>query len=333
MKVLLTGGSGFLAGHCIDQLLQRNHNVVFTARSDEKGQQILKRYLQTPRSVLDYIIVEDVARESAFDQALGSQSTYEAVLHTASPFTFNVGDFERDLLNPAINGTKTILKVTKRLLPTVKRVVITSSFVAMMNLRDPPAVYTDSDWNPVTWDQALQDPFNAYSGSKTFAEKAAWDFVQQEQPKFDIAVVNPPLIFGPTVDNLTSPGSVNTSNERIQDLILGKFKDGPPPSPNMLWVDVRDAAMAHVKAMETPDAGGKRFLIAAGFYNVQQLANIIRHNFPDLADKMPAEAESDPKEDYGYDDARSRDLLGVTYRTLTVSVCDTVKNMHGKPLN
>lgn len=243
--------------------------------------------------------MEDVAKKSAFDKALGSQSTYEAVLHTASPFTFNVSNFERDLLNPAINGTKTILKVTKRLLPTVKRVVITSSFVAMMDMRDPPRVYTDSDWNPVTWDQALQDPFNAYSGSKTFAEKAAWDFMQQEQPNFDIAVVHPPLIFGPTVDSLTSPRGVNTSNERIQDLILGKFKNGPPPSPNMLWVDVRDAAMAHV---------------------VQQLANIIRHNFPDLADKMPAEVESDPKEDYGYDDSRSRDLLGVTYRTLTESV-------------
>lgn len=333
MKVLLTGGSGFLAGHCIDQLLQRNHSVVFTARSDEKGQQILRRYPRTPRSTLDCIVVEDIAKESAFDKALGSQSTYEAVIHTASPFTFNVSNFERDLLNPAINGTKTILKVTQRLLPTVKRVVITSSFVAMMNVRDPPTVYTDSDWNPVTWDQALQDPLNAYSGSKTFAERAAWDFMQQEEPNFDIVVVNPPLIFGPTPDSLSSPGKVNTSNERIQDLILGKFKDGPSLSPNMLWVDVRDAAMAHVKAIETPDAGGKRFLIAAGFYNIQQLANIIRHNFSDLADKMPVEAESDPKEDYGYDDSRSRDLLGVTYRTLTESVCDTVKNLSGKVSN
>lgn len=328
MKVLLTGGSGFIAAHCVDYLLQHGHDVVFTVRSDEKGQKILKNHPGTPSSKLSYVLVADIAQEGAFDEAVKSDPPFEAVLHTASPFHFRVTDPKKDLLDPAIIGTTGILKSVKKSAPSVKRVVITSSFAAILNATKHEKTYSEANWNPITWEEALQNPANGYRGSKTLAEKAAWDFVENEKPNFDIATINPPLVLGPVVHYLNSLDTINTSNERISNMIQGKCKDGLPPTGVFLWVDVRDVALAHVKAMEIPDAGGKRFFCTAGHYSNADLATIIKKNFPDLADKLPAEIVSDsPAELYGYDNSRSKKVLGLEYRSLEESVTDTVKSL------
>lgn len=329
MKVLLTGGSGFIAAHCVDYLLQRGHDVVFTVRSDEKGEKVLKNHSGTPSSKLSYVIVKDIAQETAFDEAVKSDPPFEAVLHTASPFHFNVTDPKKDLLDPAIIGTTGILKAVKKSAPTVKRVVITSSFASIIDPANHPETYTEAHWNPITWEEAVQNPGNAYRASKTFAEKAAWEFVEKEKPNFQIATINPPLVIGPVVHYFNSLDSINTSNERIRDMIQGKFKDkGLPPSGVFLWVDVRDVALAHVKAMEVPDAAGKRFFVTNGYMSNGEIASVIKKNFPDLADKLPANLESDrPKDIFGYDNTRSKEILGLQYKPLEETVVDTVKSL------
>ena len=94
-------------------------------------------------------------------------------------------------MNLAVNGTVGILKAIKKSAPTVKRVVITSSFAAILRIPGPPKghVYTEKDWNPITDEEALENPANGYRASKTFAERAAWDFVQKEKPNFTLATV------------------------------------------------------------------------------------------------------------------------------------------------
>lgn len=92
MKVLVTGGSGFIAAHVIDSLLQGGHNVVFTARTTSKADHILQNHKNIPKDRLSYVIVEDIAKENAFDEAVKSDPPFDAVLHTASPFHFNVTD-------------------------------------------------------------------------------------------------------------------------------------------------------------------------------------------------------------------------------------------------
>ena len=76
-----------------------------------------------PKAKLDFTIVEDIAQPGAFDKAVQSDPPFEVVIHTASPFHFNVTDNKKDLLDPAVIGTTGILKSVKQHAPTVKRVV------------------------------------------------------------------------------------------------------------------------------------------------------------------------------------------------------------------
>lgn len=105
-KVLLTGGSGFIAAHVLEILLERGYSVVTTVRSQEKIDNIKKAHSGVGQDKLDFRIVEDIAVEGAFDEAVKSIEGLDAVIHTASPFHFNVTDTKKDLLDPAIIGTR-----------------------------------------------------------------------------------------------------------------------------------------------------------------------------------------------------------------------------------
>ncbi|KAE8351769.1 NAD(P)-binding protein [Aspergillus coremiiformis] len=328
VKVLLTGGSGFIAAHIIDILLERGYDTVVTVRSEEKGQKILKAHPNTPKEKLWYVIVKDVAEEGAFDEAIKSNPPFDYVLHTASPFHYNVSDPVKDFLDPAIKGTTGILKAIKAHAPTVKRVVVTSSFAAIVNVKQHAKVYSEKAWNPVTWEEAM-DPAQTYRASKTFAEKAAWDFIESEKPNFDIATINPPLVLGPVVPYLNSLDAVNTSNSRVSNMVQGNNKDGLLPTGTFLWVDVHDVAFAHVRAIEVPEAGGNRFFLVAGLYSNKDIADIIRETYPQLEDKLPPKDSSSdmPADVYGFDNKKSIEVLGIKYRSLRESVSDTVKSL------
>jgi nucleoside-diphosphate-sugar epimerase len=100
-------------------------------------------------------------------------------------------------------------------------------------------------------------------------------------------VINPPLVLGPVAHNLVSLSALNTSNERIRDLITGAAKDRCPPTGNYLFVDVRDLALAHVLAIEKPDAGGKRFFIVSSHFSNKEIAKIIDEEFPKFGPHLP----------------------------------------------
>ena len=114
----------------------------------------------------------------------------------------NVTEWTQDLLDPAVIGTTGILESIKKSAPSVKSVVITSSFAAIVDQKKgswPGHAYSEDDWNPITEKEALENAVSGYRASKTFAEKAAWEFLQKEKPKFTIATINPPMVFGPIV--------------------------------------------------------------------------------------------------------------------------------------
>lgn len=123
MTILRIGGTGFIAAHVLDILLEEGHSVVTSVRSEEKASTIKIAHPGVPKDKLDYAVVEDIAVEGAFDTAIVSEPPFEVVIHTASPFHFNVTDIEKELLNPAIVGTRGLLKAIKKGAPTVKRVV------------------------------------------------------------------------------------------------------------------------------------------------------------------------------------------------------------------
>jgi nucleoside-diphosphate-sugar epimerase len=309
---------------------------VTTVRSEEKAQKIKDAHPETPTSKLDFRIVPDIAVEGAFDEAVKIPGL-DAVIHTASPFHFNVTDTKKDLLDPAIIGTTGVLKAIKKNAPSVKHVVITSSFAAIVDGGKGNGVghtYSEKDWNPITEAQALENPSSGYRASKTFAEKAAWAFVEKEKPGFTLSTINPPLVLGPIVHYLNSLDALNTSNQGIRNFITGQSKKEYPPSGVFLWVDVRDVALAHVKAIELDAAAGKRFFVTNGYFSLREVAGIIRKNFPDLEDRLPPKdlkgGDYPAGGLYKFDNSRAKEVLGIKFRGLEESVVDTVNSL--KPL-
>ncbi|KAK0652113.1 hypothetical protein B0T16DRAFT_387435 [Cercophora newfieldiana] len=337
-KVLLTGGSGFIAAHILEQLHAKGHNIVTTVRSEEKAAPIRAAY---PERV-EVFIVPDIAQPDAFDEVVKSPGI-EVVLHTASPFHFKFTDPKTELIDPAVIGTTGILKAIVRSAPRVRRVVITSSFAAILDeakIADPTTIFTEASWNPVTIADIHNSPATAYRASKTLAERAAWDFVADPSngAKFDLATINPPMVFGPVAHHLASLESINTSNERIVALLQGKWKEAIPSTGQaLIWIDVRDVAAAHIKAgLEIPQAGGKRFFTTAGLFSNALMADIVRREFPELKERLPVEGTKGGElpgegERFGFDNKLTEEVLGIEWISFEKSVVDTVKSLlaHG----
>lgn len=306
--------------------------MVTTVRSVEKGENILAAYPESSKGQLSYVVVPDIAQEGAFDQAIISDPPFDAVLHTASPFHFRFQD-PKELLDPAIHGTKGILRAIKDKAPSVKRVVITSSFAAIVSPDEHPDVYSESQWNPVTYEEGIENRGKTYRVSKTLAERAAWSFMDEEKPGFSLATICPPYVFGPPIHAPESPAALNTSNTYFAMLMHGGWKERLPPTGTWLWVDVRDIALAHVRAMEVPEAAGKRFFITAGHFDMKEVAEIAKKRFPEYADKLPTELTSDkPNPLYGFDNSRSKEILRLEYLSLENSVVDTIKFLQSQHL-
>ncbi|KAL8993293.1 MAG: hypothetical protein Q9169_006454 [Polycauliona sp. 2 TL-2023] len=301
-------------------------DVVVTVRSERLGEEILEKH--RGRKV-QYVVVENISCAGAMDKVFTAHGDLDYVLHTASPFTQKWTDAVKEVLDPAIQGTIETLRSIQAHAPSVKRVVILSSFVTLMNPSGGVQVYDESMWNPVTWEASVANPRLTYTGSKTLAEKAAWDFVAREHPKFDLVSLNPPLVFGPIAHKISSLDRLNTSNQRILGMVQGAFRDnGLPPTGVYLWVDVRDVALAHILAMESANAGGQRFMLVGGHFSNKSLAAAIAERHPDLASKLPEDTVDDtPADVYGYDGTRTAKSLAMEFRSFRDCIGDTVASL------
>jgi nucleoside-diphosphate-sugar epimerase len=315
--------------------LKNGHDVVTTVRTEEKAQIIRDAH---PGAKLTVAIVPDIAQPNAFDEVIQQTPELEYVQHTASPFHFKFTDAKTEILDPAIKGTTSVLEAIKKYAPGVKRVVITSSFAAILSaegLQNPNKTFSEQDWNPDGYEAGLTGPpGTTYRVSKTLAEKAAWDFKEAEKPNFDIATINPPLVFGPASQHLPSLANINTSNGNLAALLGGRWKTEIPATGVYLWVDVRDVAKAHVEAMERPEAGGNRFFVTAGHFANKEIVPIVRKHFPQLADKLPEDGvqggdypDGKVENIYKYDNSKATKVLGIEWISLEQSIADTIKSL------
>ncbi|WP_294045510.1 aldehyde reductase [Sphingomonas sp.] len=261
--VLVTGGSGFVGGHVILQLLADGHIVRTTVRSLAKEAAVRDALAQAGASGLDRLsfFAADLEQDAGWAEAVAG---CDYVQHVASPFPIAQPKDENELIRPAVDGTLRVLRAARD--AGVKRVVLTSSFAAIgYGHGDRDADYTEADWTDVQ-----QPAVQPYMKSKTLAERAAWDFIGSEVGAPELAVVNPVGIFGPALN-----GDLSTSVELVKRVIEGKL----PGVPRLYMgaVDVRDVAGMQVKAMTAPEAAGQRFLAVAGpALSFHEMAEILR---------------------------------------------------------
>lgn len=196
---------------------------------------------------------------------------------------------------------------------------------AVLNWDNPPDLYEENTWNPITYEQALTGPIFAYLGSKTFAEKAARDFVKDKQPNFDLVTIHPPGVYGPPIHELPSLDSINTSNNSLASILQGKWQTQVPDNPPTQWVDVRDVALAHVRALDVAGASSRRFITVAGYASNQQVVSIIAEKYPELRSRLP---ENFGKTQKGkiprVDTEPAEKVLGIKFTPLEDSVLDTI---------
>ncbi|KAJ6012608.1 dihydroflavonol-4-reductase, partial [Penicillium canescens] len=323
--ILITGASGYVATYIVDTFLKRGYSVRGTVRSDQTAERVRKVH-KNHENRLSLIIVEDIAVPGAFDNAVKG---VDGIIHTASPFKMTVQDNERELFLPAINSTISILQAAMVYAPNVRRIVITSSFAAILNMRKglrPGYTYTEADWNPETYKAAkTADGGTAYCASKALAEKAAVEFVANRCPPFSVASICPPMIYGPVMHKIEQLTELNTSAADIYRLMNGTMKE-VPATAFYAFADVRDVAEAHLRAFETSVAGGQRFSITSGKYTYQQVVDILQKNVPEVRSRTPVGHRGDSlPEVYNVSNEKAKTELGMTFRTLEDTITDMAR--------
>lgn len=334
--VLVTGASGFIALHVLNELIRKGYTVIGTVRSQAKADNITRQFNQLyPGGIsLSFAIVEDIVSEGAFNEVLKNNAHITEVLHTASPFSFGLDQsFEDAYLKPATLGTKHALEAVKKFAPQVKHVVVTSSFAAIANrdkTGDKSFVHTEETWNPIEWSD-VQDQYQAYTASKKCAEVLARKFVEDEKPNFTLTTVNPPYVLGPQMfeDVLANP-TLNTSAEFVNKTLAVPVDNTEYlEAPAGLACDVRDVAKLHVAPIENDKLAGLRLFPVNGAFNGQTLLNTIHREFPELDGKVGRGAPEGAEEKVAqyhafYDTSKTQAATGITWIPLEKTIHDSV---------
>jgi dihydroflavonol-4-reductase len=246
--VLVTGGTGFIAQHCILALLVQGYRVRTTLRTPAREVEV-RAYLKVggaePGERLSFVTA-DLEDDRGWTEAVAGCAY---VLHGASPTPSGDYASEDEWIIPAVEGNFRILRAARD--AGVKRVVLTSAFGAVgMGHKPMSRPFNETDWTE------LNDKVAPYQKSKTLSERAAWNFIAAEGRGMELSAVNPTAVMGPVL------GADYSHSIRL----IKQMLDGLPgcPKVNSGFVDVRDVADLHLRAMTHPAANGERFLAIAG---------------------------------------------------------------------
>jgi dihydroflavonol-4-reductase len=271
-QVLVTGGSGFIASYCIVALLQQGFRVRASLRSLDRISAV--KDMLTTAGITNFdalsFVVADLSDEYGWAAAVAG-CTY--VIHPASPTPQPGTTGDDAFVIPAVNGVRYVLRAAKA--AGVKRVVLTSAFGAVGMGTDKKGPYTEEDWSDV------QADIPSYQKSKTLSEKAAWDYIAGEGKGLELAVINPVAVLGPVLG-----ADYSHSIRMIHSALNGTTKG--LPKIHFGYVDVRDVADLHIKAMISPAANGQRFLAVAGeSVSMLDIARMLRDGLGSAAARVP----------------------------------------------
>ncbi|HWF01478.1 MAG TPA: aldehyde reductase [Caulobacteraceae bacterium] len=276
--VLVTGGSGYIGGWCIIQLLREGFRVKTTIRNLGRADEV-RAALATevdPEDRLSFHAA-DLTSDAGWDEAAADA---QYVLHVASPLGVPPPKNPDELIVPARDGAQRAIRAAIK--AGAQRVVMTSSVAATARPWSEP----DSECDETVWTDGEDVKAGAYARSKTIAEKAAWDLIKAEGGATSLAVVNPAMVLGPVFSKDFS-GSVQVVERLLNGRVPGL------PRLGFCIVDVRDVADMHIKAMRSPEAAGERFIAAGQYATMAEIAAMMRARLPDHAPRIPANRAPD----------------------------------------
>ena len=318
-KVLLTGISGYIGNHCAVELLKNGYSVRGSVRNLSKKEAVIEAINKKidPKDNLEFCEL-DLLEDKGWDKAMEG---CEFVLHVASPYVMIEPRDENEYIKPAVEGTLRALEAAKK--SGVKRVVLTSSMVSMLENADKSI---NIDYN--SWTNVKAKNISAYAKSKTLAERSAWDFIkkQNEENPMQLSVVNPGPVFGPTLSGNLEGASMGM----FKNMILGKMPMVPKSSINMS--DVRDVAKIHVLSLENKNANGKRFIVTTEKpYAFQELAQILKSNgYDKVSTKL---APNFLLKFIGNFDREARSMRAFIGKTYNGDISSTIETFDWKPIS
>ena len=316
--VLLTGISGFIGLYCAKELLNAGFKVKGTVRNSLKQQEVIDTMKSNDISTKNLQFFElDLTSDNGWDKAMKG---CDFVMHVASPFRIANPKDENEMILPAVEGTKRVLKFANK--ASVKKIILTSSIVSMMSS------IRRGQFGPEDWTDINYPNLNTYIKSKTLAEKAAWTFINQlkKSSKMELVVIAPGGVFGPPLGN-------DISGETLT--ILSKMMNGKIPMvPDTAFpmVDVRDVAKLHVQAILTKGTAGKRFIAAGtdpiGFADVAEI--LLKQGYKGPSTKK---APSWLLKFMSFFDSEAKGMLGILGMHLTADNSNTIKTFNWTPIS
>ncbi|KAJ7757995.1 hypothetical protein B0H16DRAFT_1689450 [Mycena metata] len=317
--IFVTGASGFLGSHVVLQLLEKGYRVRAAARAGKIEH--LKATYASYGDRFDVVEIADISQDK-FPEALNG---VDAVIHLASPLAGR--ETPAVMLEMAAQGTLNVVEQGEK--AGVRRFVVTSSIATV---RNPQESYTDKDWNPVTKEQALTlgNVMLTYSASKKFSELALWNWVDKH-PHVEVTTLNPPFLYGPFTAHFPVPrpdASAISTNNLIYNFL---FADGGFPSMTH-YIDVRDAALAHIKALDSPptaQVGRKRIVLSSPTgWPFRQSLDFIAKQRPALKERLTTVTPPEfPSDAMPLDFKRIEEVLGMKesdFHTTEETTLDTV---------
>jgi nucleoside-diphosphate-sugar epimerase len=273
--VLVTGGSGFLGGWCLAELLQRGYRARTTVRDLAREAEV-RANVGSQVEVGDRLTVlkADLNADQGWAEAIDG---CDYVLHVASPFPPAQPKDPDELIVPARDGTLRVLRAS--LGAGVKRVVVTSSVAAVRNA-GPESNSQGRELTEADWTDPDNPQLTPYTRSKTIAERAAWDYMRAQGAEDRLATVQPGAIIGPVLGDDRS-----YSLQAVERMLTGRMPG--LPRLGFSFIDVRDVASLEVGAMTAADAGGQRLIAAASFLWLSEVAAILREQLGPDARKVP----------------------------------------------
>ena len=334
--IMVTGGSGYIGSWVVKELLEKGYTVRLTVRDKTKtsGFDHLAKIADNTSGTLE-IWEADLMQQGSFNEAAKDS---DAIIHVASPFTLKFKDAQKELIDPALQGTRNVLEAAN-LSGTVKRIVLTSSVAAVYGDNCDMTNAGLSEFTEAHFNCTSSPTHQPYSYSKLVAEKAAWE-MHDLQNQWKLVVINPSFVMGPSLTQNSRSESLSFMN----DMISGKFRMGVPHL-EFSFVDVRDVAKAHILALENEDAKG-RHILSVETLGVFQMAQLIKTRF---GNKYKLPTMQTPKfmlyligwmfgigakyiyRNVGYsvqlNTSKSRDDLGLKYTELATTLEDMILQM------